>query len=368
MQVYLVGGAVRDELLYLPVKDRDWVVVGATPEQMEKQGFRPVGKDFPVFLHPQTHEEYALARTERKAGKGYKGFIVIASPEVTLEEDLLRRDLTINAMAKDAAGEIYDPYKGQKDIANKLLRAVSDAFSEDPLRVLRTARFAARFAHLGFRVEANTLDKMQQLTASGELGYLTAERVWVEVEKALTSQTPSVFFKLLTKVGAVEKLWLPLAKQLSNNPDCLIWLDKAAQQETFSLPQRFALLGWSAEIEFREQLTRCLLLPKEYQKHLKALLQMQKQPALLSLQAEEMMTMFDQLDAWRQPELFDAVVELMELTQATQQAAKLKNSLQLARSISAKDLVAQGIRGPEVGVELAKLRLKKIRELVNNAS
>jgi len=187
MQVYLVGGAVRDELLYLPVKDRDWVVVGATPQQMEQEGFRPVGKDFPVFLHPKTHEEYALARTERKKGKGYKGFTVIASPEVTLEEDLLRRDLTINAMAKDTAGKIYDPYKGRQDIENKLLRAVSEAFSEDPLRVLRTARFAARFAHLGFSIEAKTLAKMQQLAASDELEYLTPERVWIEVEKALGS-------------------------------------------------------------------------------------------------------------------------------------------------------------------------------------
>lgn len=363
MQVYLVGGAVRDELLYLPVKDRDWVVVGATPEQMENKGFRPVGKDFPVFLHPKTHEEYALARTERKAGKGYKGFTVIASPEVTLEEDLLRRDLTINAMAKDAAGNIYDPYKGQQDIEKKQLRAVSAAFSEDPLRVLRTARFAARFAHLGFSVEANTLTKMQQLTASGELGYLTAERVWIEVEKALATQTPSVFFKLLAKIGAVEKLWPPLAKQLTNNSDCLIWLDKAAQQATFSLPQRFALLGWGAELTFAEQLTTCLLLPKNYQRHLKALLLMQKQPALLSLQAEEVMTMFDQLDAWRQAELFNAVVELMQLTQATQQAEKLKNSLEVARSLSAKDLVAQGIKGPEVGIELAKLRLEKLKAL-----
>ncbi|GLR63022.1 CCA tRNA nucleotidyltransferase [Marinospirillum insulare] len=367
MQVYLVGGAVRDELLNLFVKDRDWVVVGATPEQMEKQGFRPVGKDFPVFLHPQTHEEYALARTERKDGKGYKGFTVIASPEVTLEEDLLRRDLTINAIAKDSTGQLIDPYKGQEDLNNKLLRAVSDAFNEDPLRVLRTARFAARFAYLGFKVEAGTLEKMCQITASGELGYLTAERVWVEVEKALTAQTPSVFYKLLAKVGAVEKLWPVLAKQLTNNPDCLNWLDKAAQQ-AFSLPKRFALLGWGAKPVFLEELVEHLSLPKEYQKHLKALLFMQSEPGLTSLKAEEIMQLFDRLDAWRQPELFNAVVELMELTQATHQAELLKNSLQLARSISAKDLVAQGIKGPEVGVELAKLRLKKIRELVNNAN
>ncbi len=357
MQVYLVGGAVRDELLYLPVKDRDWVVVGATPKQMEQQKFRPVGKDFPVFLHPKTHEEYALARTERKQGHGYKGFTVCADPSVSLEEDLLRRDLTINAMAKAAAGNIIDPYGGQQDLNNKLLRAVSEAFSEDPLRVLRTARFAARFAHLGFSIEATTLAKMQQLTTSGELGFLTKERVWVEVEKALTSQTPSVFFNVLTKVGAVEKLWPPLAAHLANNPACLTWLDAAAQQENLNLPQRWALIGWGAAPEFAEQLAACLMLPKDYQKHLKALLLMQNQPVLKELTAAAAMEAFECLDAWRQPELFNATVDLMQLTQATQQAAALKAMLQQARSINAADLVAQGIKGPQVGAALRQLRL-----------
>lgn len=374
MQVYLVGGAVRDELLSLPIKDRDWVVVGATPLQMEEQGFRPVGKDFPVFLHPKTHEEYALARTERKQGKGYKGFTVIASPEVTLEEDLLRRDLTVNAMAKDKAGNIYDPYGGQQDLNNKLLRAVSEAFSEDPLRVLRTARFAARFAHLSFSVEAGTLDKMQQLTASGELETLTAERVWIEVEKALATQTPSVFFKLLAKIGAVEKLWPALAKQLKANPACLDWLDKASQKQpsskatAFKLEQRFALIGWGAAPEFVEQLAKHLMLPKDYQKHLKALLLMQNQTALHTLDALEVLAMFDRLDAWRQPELFDSVVELMELTQSTDKADELKNMLAVARGVSAVDIVAQGIKGPQVGIELAKLRLKKLTRQVAASS
>lgn len=363
MQVYLVGGAVRDELLSLPVKDRDWVVVGATPSQMEQQGFRPVGKDFPVFLHPKTQEEYALARTERKQGKGYKGFTVIASPQVTLEEDLLRRDLTVNAMAQDIEGKIYDPYGGRQDIKNKLLRAVSGAFSEDPLRVLRTARFAARFAHLGFSIEASTLDKMQQLTLSGELTDLTAERVWIEVEKALASQTPSVFFNVLAQLGAVEKLWPPLAIQLTKNPDCLTWLDKAAEQKNMTLPQRLALMGWGAEPEFAEQLAKYLKLPKEYQKHLKALLIIQNQPALQSLQAEEVMTLFDQLDAWRQPELFNATLELMALVQATKAAEKLKTRLVMARKINAAALVAQGIKGPEVGNALRKLRLEKLASI-----
>ncbi len=366
MQVYLVGGAVRDELLYLPVKDRDWVVVGATIQQMIKQGFKPVGKDFPVFLHPKTHEEYALARTERKQGRGYKGFKVVASPEVTLEEDLLRRDLTINAIAKDNEGNLYDPYNGQQDLKNKLLRAVSEAFSEDPLRVLRTARFAARFAHLGFSVEAKTLAKMQQLSNSGELGFLTAERVWIEVEKALATQTPSVFFKVLASVGAVEKLWPPLAKQLQENPACLAWLDKAATQPakiTISLPQRLALLGWGAAAEFAGQLASCLMLPKDYLKHLNALLAIQNQPALENLQAEAALAMFDALDAWRQVELFNAVIDLTGLTQATVHATELKNWLEAARAIKAADLVAQGIKGPQVGTELRKLRLEKLTGL-----
>ena len=185
VQIYLVGGAVRDQMLGLTVKDRDHVVVGATEQQMLALGYRQVGKDFPVFLHPQTQEEYALARTERKIGRGYGGFSCYASPDVTLEQDLLRRDLTINAMALDADGKLYDPFNGQQDLQQRLLRHVSPAFVEDPLRVLRVARFAARFAAQGFTVAAETLTLMQQIAASGELQALTAERVWQELEKVL---------------------------------------------------------------------------------------------------------------------------------------------------------------------------------------
>ncbi|MGB1110438.1 MAG: multifunctional CCA tRNA nucleotidyl transferase/2'3'-cyclic phosphodiesterase/2'nucleotidase/phosphatase, partial [Gammaproteobacteria bacterium] len=177
MNCYLVGGAVRDELLGRTVKERDWVVVGATPEAMTAAGFTPVGKDFPVFLHPDTHEEYALARTERKAGHGYHGFTVYTSPDVTLEDDLIRRDLTVNAMAKDADGHIIDPYQGKADLEQRLLRHVSDAFAEDPLRVLRVARFAARYAELGFRVHADTQALMQRMVEAGELEHLVPERV-----------------------------------------------------------------------------------------------------------------------------------------------------------------------------------------------
>lgn len=203
MKTYLVGGAVRDKLLGLPVKDRDYVVVGATPDEMVAAGYRPVGADFPVFLHPQTHEEYALARTERKAGHGYKGFTVYAAPDVTLEEDLARRDLTINAMAEDEAGEIIDPFGGQDDLASGTLRHVSQAFKEDPVRVLRISRFAARFDPYGFKVAHGTHQLMQQMVADGELDYLVPERVWAELERALAEVRPERFFKVLRACGAL---------------------------------------------------------------------------------------------------------------------------------------------------------------------
>ncbi|HCW97995.1 MAG TPA: multifunctional CCA tRNA nucleotidyl transferase/2'3'-cyclic phosphodiesterase/2'nucleotidase/phosphatase, partial [Pantoea sp.] len=203
MKTYLVGGAVRDALLKLPVKDRDWVVVGATPEAMLAQGFQQVGRDFPVFLHPKSREEYALARTERKSGNGYTGFVTWSAPDVTLEQDLQRRDLTINAIAQTESGELIDPFHGQRDLQARLLRHVSDAFNEDPLRVLRVARFAARFAHLNFRIAEETQALMRQMAESGELGHLTAERVWKETEKALTSRNPQVYFQVLRDCGAL---------------------------------------------------------------------------------------------------------------------------------------------------------------------
>jgi tRNA nucleotidyltransferase (CCA-adding enzyme) len=198
---------VRDQLLGLPVKDRDHVVVGATPEEMVKQGFKPVGSDFPVFLHPQTKEEYALARTERKSGRGYKGFTVYAAPDVSLEDDLKRRDLTINAMAQDESGALADPFGGARDLQDRVLRHVSDAFSEDPVRVLRVARFAARFADRGFRVADETMTLMREMTANGEVDHLVAERVWAELERALSEKTPSRFFNVLRDCGALAKLF-----------------------------------------------------------------------------------------------------------------------------------------------------------------
>lgn len=223
MKTYLVGGAVRDELLNLPVKEQDWVVVGATPEQMLAQGYQAVGRDFPVFLHPQTHEEYALARTERKTGAGYHGFATWFATDVTLEQDLLRRDLTINAIAKDIeTNTIIDPYGGRTDLANRILRHVSPAFVEDPLRVLRVARFAARFASLGFVVADETITLMREIANTGELSTLTPERVWRETQLALTTDSPHTFIKVLKECDALKHI-LPEVDALFGVPQPEKW-------------------------------------------------------------------------------------------------------------------------------------------------
>lgn len=240
MQIYRVGGSVRDEQLGLPVHDADWVVVGATPEQMVALGYRPVGKDFPVFLHPVSHDEYALARTERKTAPGYKGFAVHFSPDVTLEEDLSRRDLTINAMALANDNTLIDPYDGQADLAAKVLRHVSEAFTEDPVRILRLARFAARFA--GFTVAPKTLGLMQQMVVQGEADALVAERVWQEMSRALMESAPARFFEVLTEAHALPRL-LP---QLQTLTLLLSALNRAAFHE-LPLAGRFGLLALACD-------------------------------------------------------------------------------------------------------------------------
>ncbi len=207
MKIYLVGGAVRDTLLNRPVLERDWVVIGETPESMLKQGFRPVGKDFPVFLHPDTQEEYALARTERKTSHGYTGFAIHAYPDVTLEQDLIRRDLTINAMAMTPEGDVIDPYRGQRDLEQRVFRHVSPAFTEDPVRLLRLARFAARYGYLGFTIAEETKALLISMVSGGEVDYLVPERVWAELLKALKEQTPSAFFYALKDCGALAKIF-----------------------------------------------------------------------------------------------------------------------------------------------------------------
>jgi len=251
MRIFCVGGAVRDELLGRPVEDRDWVVVGATPEEMLSRGFKPVGKDFPVFLHPDTHEEYALARTERKTARGYHGFAFHAAPDVTLEEDLARRDLTINAMARDEAGALIDPYGGRADLDRKVLRHVSPAFAEDPVRILRLARFAARFAD--FSVAPETLALMRAMADNGEVDALVAERVWQELARGLMEATPSRMFETLRACGALKKL-LPELDRLWGVPQradyhpeidtgvhVMLVIDMAARLG-LELPARFAAL------------------------------------------------------------------------------------------------------------------------------
>ncbi len=251
MKVYIVGGAVRDELLGFKVQDKDYVVVGSTPAEMEAAGYKPVGKDFPVFLHPKTHDEYALARTERKTAKGYKGFAVHASPEVTLEEDLARRDLTINAIAKDEAGKLIDPYNGIKDIKNKTLRHVSETFAEDPVRILRAARFAARLPD--FTVAPETFALMRQMVEGGEVDALVSERVWQELAKGLMEAKPSRMFEVLRECGAltkilpeVDRLWgVPQPAQhhpeIDTGVHVMMVIDYAAAKG-YSLPVRFAAL------------------------------------------------------------------------------------------------------------------------------
>src|SRR6266850_267939 len=252
VKAYVVGGAVRDELLGLPLKDRDYVVVGATPEEMERQGYKPVGKDFPVFLHPSTHEEHALARTERKSGRGYKGFTVHASPDVTLEDDLRRRDLTINAMAKAEDGSLIDPFGGKKDLEQGVLRHVSDAFAEDPVRILRVARFAARF---GFKVHEKTLQLMREMVASGEADHLVAERVWQEFSKGLAEKHPEKMFEVLEACGFSTKFLPELAVKQKQ-------LQQAAESNA-SLAARFALLAWPLDESQAEALCARLRAPNE---------------------------------------------------------------------------------------------------------
>jgi len=253
MKIYRVGGAVRDKLLDYPSDENDWVVVGSSPEEMIELGYQPVGQDFPVFINTKSGEEYALARTERKSGHGYQGFAFHTAPDVSLEDDLIRRDLTINAMAEDHDGSIIDPHGGQQDLANKVLRHVSDAFTEDPLRVLRVARFAARYHHLGFSIAAETLQLMTEISASGELQHLVAERVWKETDRALCERSPDIYIQVLRDCGAlallfpeVEKLF-GVAQRADYHPEVdtgihiLMSLQQAARLSDSS-PIRFSVL------------------------------------------------------------------------------------------------------------------------------
>ncbi len=301
LKIYAVGGSVRDELLGIAVKDRDYVVIGATPQQMIDAGYKAVGADFPVFLHPQTQEEYALARTERKIAPGYAGFAFHASSDVTLVEDLRRRDLTINAMAKEDDGTLIDPYGGKKDLANKLLRHVSEAFSEDPVRILRVARFSARFATLGFRVADETMALMRAMVASGEVDHLIAERVWQELARGAMEATPSAMFSVLNDGGALARI-MPEIK--TKNSSAMQAIDFAARQ-SLNLAIRFAVLAHNlCEADLRALCQR-LRVPVECRDLAVMVVRYHGEAHKAhELHAEKLLALFDGTDALRRPDRF----------------------------------------------------------------
>lgn len=357
LQVYRVGGAVRDALLGWPVKDTDWVVVGATEDDMRRRGFRAVGRDFPVFLHPQSQEEFALARTERKSGHGYTGFIVHASPEVTLEEDLARRDLTINAMAQTADGRLVDPFQGQVDLQTRQLRHVSQAFVEDPLRVLRTARFLARYATLGFTVAADTMALMTQLSTSGELGHLVAERVWAETEKALGEPTPAVYFRTLDECGALTVLMPELVSDLEQTLARLVWLPEALGDIS---SWRWGRLVEALGAAQRSVLADRLKLPNSYRETGELLARTRKLTHLEvghddARTAGAIMSWLDGIDAWRRGERVAPLVTIVALDSPTL-AAQVEAGWQAASAIQARTLVDEGFKGGELGQELGRRR------------
>lgn len=402
MDIYLVGGAVRDKLLGLPVRERDWVVVGATPQAMLKKGFRKVGKDFPVFLHPQTQEEYALARMERKTGKGYYGFECDASPDVTLEEDLLRRDITINAMAEDEHGHIIDPYHGQRDLENRILRHVSPAFKEDPVRILRIARFAARLAPMGFKVADETLELMNTMVLSGEVDALVKERVWQEIVKALVTDKPSEFFLVLRSCGALERLWPSLDKlwgipqPIQHHPEIDTGIHTMmallqAVKLTEDPVTRFATIchdlgkgetppeEWPRHKGHEERGVELIKLfcdkykvSREY-KDLAILvsrfhLHCHK---IFELKPRTILKTLEKLDAFRKPQRLmqfiiacqaDARGRLGREEREYPQAARLEEAYEIAKAVDIKPLIAAGHTGTTLGKKLRQERIQALKE------
>jgi len=402
VKTYLVGGAVRDALLKLPVKDRDWVVVGATPEAMLTQGFQQVGRDFPVFLHPQSREEYALARTERKSGNGYTGFVTWSAPDVTLEQDLQRRDLTINAIAQRENGELIDPFHGERDLQARLLRHVSDAFNEDPLRVLRVARFAAHFAHLNFRIADETQALMRQMAASGELSHLTAERVWKETEKALASRNPQVFFQTLRDCGALEVLF-PELDRLFGIPAPAKWHPEI-DTGVHTLMTLTMAASLSDEIDVRfatlfHDIGKALTPPEKWPSHhghgaagvplVEALCQRLRVPnairdlALIVTEfhdvvhtierqsADALVALFDRIDAWRKPHRVEHIALTSEAdargragleSMPYPQGDYLRQAFALAQSVPTKAVIEAGFKGADVREELTRRRIAAVAQ------
>jgi tRNA nucleotidyltransferase (CCA-adding enzyme) len=407
MRVYLVGGAVRDRLLGLPVRERDWVVVGARPEELERAGYQSVGREFPVFLHPQTHEEYALARLERKVAPGYRGFATQFSPDVTLEEDLKRRDLTINAMA-EADGGIVDPYGGRADLEARLLRHVSDAFVEDPVRILRVARFAARFADLGFRVAPETLGLMQRMTQAGEVSALVPERVWQETERALGEAHPEVFFEILRSCGALAVIY-PEIDALFGVPQPPRWHPEIDTGVHVMLALRYAArIGAPAAVRFAvlthdlgkartprerwpshhgheelgvpliEALSARLKVPNGHREL--AILAARHHTLVhraLELKPATVLTLLENCDAFRRPERFAELLLACEAdargragreSEPYPQAAYLSRALAAAAAVSLTENDRRGLAGPAIGEEIRRRRLAAVSAIKSAAA
>ena len=404
MKTYLVGGAVRDRLLGIAVKDRDYVVVGAVPDDLLRAGYKPVGKDFPVFLHPQTHEEYALARTERKTGRGYHAFAFHTDPSVTLEDDLRRRDLTINAIAEEEDGALIDPFGGARDLEAKILRHVSPAFAEDPVRVLRVARFAARYADRGFRIAEETLALMRGMVADGEVDHLVPERVWAETQKALTEKTPGAFLRALRECGALRVLFpeidalygVPQRAEFHPEIDSGIHTEMVVDMAARLAPGD-ALIGYSALVhDLGKALTPKDVLPKHIGHEHRGLAPVEavstryKVPAeyaalaqlvcklhllahtALELKPATVLGLFEQLDAFRRPERIESFLIVCEADKrgrlgqsesAYPQADYLRRAFVAASAISAREFVERGLHGPAIGEAMRKARIDAIATL-----
>jgi tRNA nucleotidyltransferase (CCA-adding enzyme) len=360
MEIYRVGGAVRDTLLGHPHHETDWVVVGSTPEEMLTAGYTQVGRDFPVFLHPETKEEYALARTERKTAPGHQGFTVHADPSVTLKQDLERRDLTINAMAMDDDGTVIDPYRGQTDLKAKRLRHVSPHFIEDPLRVLRVARFAARYHHLGFYIADDTLALMTEIVGAGELTHLSVERVWVETEKALGEQHPEVYWQVLTDCGALAVLLPELA--VSQGIAALTRAAPSTQRVDARWATLLADLPGSRALKASERLKA----PKHFTLLATGVSSWRAEVKAALRDAESCAALLIGLDALRRDEPFDGFCDT--LLAMEQNAPEAEWSIQLlrdartaARAIKAKDVAHDGLAGPDLGAAIRSAQIERIR-------
>ncbi len=360
MKIYLVGGAIRDELLGLEVKERDWVVVGSTPEQMLALGFQPIGKEFPVFLHPETHEEYALARTERKVAKGYKGFTFYTDPDVTLESDLLRRDLTINAIAKDENGKLTDPYHGQDDLKAKLLRHVSPAFCEDPVRILRLARFAAKLPE--FSIHPETITLMQKMVENGEVDALVAERVWQELHRALQCYAPTRFFDTLQVCRAL-KILFPQIKYDNKIKELL----SPENTEKLKPSIRFAMLFSRCDIEAIKNFIKRYRIPKEFSELALLLAKHGQQYAGLDLsRASDILNLLQSADALRRVQRFNDFLTAAEQCYQPlgQRNQFLTECLNIINNVDTTNLQQQSIDGKAFAEKLNQLRVKALEEFI----